>query len=311
MSALRTCRASVVVAALAASTVACSGATHAAAPVHRSAPQGVAVVASCGEAASSADAVARSASQAASEPTCRDRALALARAVYASSLRPRSLDEVRARVLAGEPPPPSATRELRELDELRGAVAGEDAVSRRLLSSMAEQVGVEALLVVSERGASTATPARGAADAGASEAASAAADAGAPASASAAAVTEEAGAPPSIVASPGHVIARLFLADTRELDAARYEPDGSASGPGAWRGTVASLSGRFRPPQAAEPKATPVKLAPREETANKPFYASPWLWGAIGAAVLVGGLVWFTSQDTQGEPIHLQMRVPR
>jgi hypothetical protein len=54
----------------------------------------------------------------------------------------------------------------------------------------------------------------------------------------------------------------------------------------------------------------PPKLS-SEGKDNKPFYASPWLWGAIGAAVLIGGFFYFASQDTSSDPIHLQMRVPR
>src|SRR6476646_9839670 len=77
----------------------------------------------------------------------RDEAFTLARAVYAGRLRPAALDEQRARVLAGDAAPPSASKELRELGELRAAVTGEDAASRKLLASIAQQLGAEALLV--------------------------------------------------------------------------------------------------------------------------------------------------------------------
>ncbi len=204
----------------------------------------------------------------------RDEASALARSVYASSLRPRGLDELRARVLAGDPAPPTSTKEIHDLAELRAGVAGDDAASRQVLAGIARQLNVQALLVVSV------APTAPLEDAGA--------DAGAP------------------TAVPS---ARLFLADTGDFDAARYEPDSA----GGWRGTVTSLAGRFPPPPAPgfEPRGLPAapKLAPGKE--DRPFYASPWLWGALGAAALVGGFFFFIGQDSGDDPIHLQMRVPR
>jgi len=273
-------------------------------PVARAA-QGVAVVASGG---------------------ARDEAFTLARAVYASSLRPRSLDELRARILAGDPAPPSATRDVRELAELRAGVTGEDAASRKLLASIAQQLGVQALLVVSrgplppsseqnaERKQEEAAPAEVDAGAAASSVPSVAADAGASdaGAARAAAVPPapaDAGAAPAAPGAAGSpVSARLFLADTGEFDAARYEPDASG-----WRGTVTSLSSRFPPPpapRAAQLQGPPPKLS-SEEKRGRPFYMSPWLWGAVGAAALIGGFFFFATRDTGDDPIHLQMRVPR
>jgi hypothetical protein len=259
----------------------------------------------------------------------RDDAFALARAVYASSLRPRGLDELRARILAGEPAPPTATKDVRELAELRAAVAGEDAASRRLLGGIAQQLGVQALLVVGRAPSArteahepreTAEAEKGSAsDAGAPSAAAgpSSVDAGAQATAgpssvdagaqaTAAGASAEAGAPSAAPAVP--VVARLFLAETGDFDAARYEPDASG-----WRGTVASLSGRFPPPPAlvtAQLQGPPPKLS-SEGKQSRPFYASPWLWGAVGAAVLIGGFFFFATQDSSDDPIHLQMRVPR
>ncbi|MBX3225044.1 MAG: hypothetical protein KF795_31290 [Labilithrix sp.] len=232
----------------------------------------------------------------------RDEAFTLARTVYGSSLRPRRLDELRARILAGDPAPPSAAKELRELAELRAGVTGEDAASRRLLASIAEQLGVQALLVVSRAPVETPSPATPADES--------ARDAGAPAveaPADTAPGPADAGAPP--VAAAPRVQAQLFLADSGEFDAARYEPDALG-----WRGTVTSLSRRFPPPPAAKATAqlygAPPKL-PSEGKESQPFYRSPWVWGAVGAAVLLGGFFFFASQDTSDDPIHLQMRVPR
>jgi hypothetical protein len=75
---------------------------------------------------------------------------------------------------------------------------------------------------------------------------------------------------------------------------------------------VTSLFGRF-PPPPGEPTAQ-LALAPQalpsEGKDKKPFYMSPWLWGAVGAAVLIGGFIFLATQDTSSDPIHLQMRVP-
>ena len=255
--------------------------THTPAPARRQ-PQGVAVVAS---------------------GSARDDAYTLARAVYGSSLRPRSLDELRARILAGDPPPPSATKDVRELSELRAGVSGEDAASRRLLAAIAQQLDVQALLVVSRAPAP--------ADEEKDVPPAASEDAGAPAAAAPAESSADAGgaSPPAPARlPPPHVTARLFLAQTGELDAARYEPDAAG-----WRGTVTSLSSRFPPPAtpaAARLEGPPPKLS-SEGKDGKPFFKSPWLWGAVGAAVLIGGFFFFATQDTSDDPIHLQMRVPR
>lgn len=263
----RSCRALFFLAALvpaaavSAQPSASAPASTVAAVAPRPAPQGVAVLSLGG---------------------ARDEAFTLARAVYASSLRPRTLDELRARILAGDPAPSAASRDVRELAELRASIAGDDATSRRLLASIAREVGVQALLVVS-----TTTDA----DAGVSIAL----DAGAPAH-----------GPPTGTPT---VVARLFLTEEGEFDAARYEPDASDG----WRGTVSSLARRFPPPPtpAAGQTAAPPPRISSEGKESKPFYTSPWLWGALGAAVLIGGFFFFASQDTGDEPIHLQMKVPR
>lgn len=221
----------------------------------------------------------------------RDDAFALARSVYASTLRPRSLDELRARIAGGDPAPLSTSKDIKELAELRSAVNGEDAASRRLLGAIAQQLNVQAILVVSR--VPKASPAA-APDAGS---ASTDADGGALAPA----------APPSSTTGP---VARLFLAETGDFDAARYEPDET----GSWGGTATSLSPRFPPPAqvpGAERKGPPPKLVTDGTKENKPFYASPWLWAAVGAAALVGTFFFFASQDNSDDPIHLQMHVPR
>lgn len=200
----------------------------------------------------------------------KNEAFDVARAIYASSLRPHGLDEVRARVLAGGELPSNATRELAELAQIRGAISGEDAPSRRLLTGVAQQMHVQALVVVAIEGD---------------------ADAGAP-----------------------KPVARLFLPDAGEFDAARYEPEASDAGKPSWRPLVISLERRFPPTarEVARPAATlpPAALHP-EKSESKPFYASGWFWGAVAGAALIGGVIFFASRDTTDETIHLQMRVPR
>jgi hypothetical protein len=244
----------------------------------------------------------------------RDEAFALARAVYGSRLRPRSLDEVRARVLAGGDPPANASRELRELAEVRGAVTGDDAAGRRLLTGLAQQVGAHALLVVKVEPVAPAPPASPSAPLWPSfEAPSppAGSDGTEPA----------AGASGPGSAAPGSmVVARLFLADAGEFDAARYFPEPGARGADAWKSTVTSLEGRFsedarvaRPPAStASIRLPPAAPLASESPKSEAFYTSAWFWGALGAAALVGGAFYFASRgDTSSDPIHLQMRVPK
>lgn len=204
-------------------------------------------------------------------------AYAAARTVYATPLRPRGLDELRARILAGGPVPKTASPKLHELAELRASIRGEDAASRRLLASIAAELGVQGILVIHE----------------------------------------------------GH--ARLFLADSGEFDAATYargETSGEGAGQGEgegerdapWKAVVRSLEQRFPatpPPRVARPKAeassnaTAPARSGGEGEPSRPFYASPWFWGGVGAALLLGGGFYLASRDTSDDTIHLQMRVPR
>jgi len=198
----------------------------------------------------------------------RDDAFSVARAMYVTHLRPRSLDELRARILAGDPAPAGAIKDVRELAELRGSIAGEDAASRRLLGSIAQQLGVQAILVVSEKPAEDA----------------------------------DAGTTPS---------ARLFVAETGDFDAARYEP---TPGDAPWQATATSISARFPGAPPPPPVLTPAKPLPKpppDKREDRPFYKSAWLWGALGAAVLIGGIFFFATQDKTDDPIHVRMTVPR
>jgi hypothetical protein len=114
----------------------------------------------------------------------------------------------------------------------------------------------------------------------------------------------------------GHAFARVFLADVGSFDAATFSPD---AGPQmAWTGAVTSLA-RTYPVRTPEPSPRPVRSAPplatRETPQNtpavvsRPFYESAWFWGALGAAVLVGGGVYLATRDTSPSAIHLELQV--
>ena len=257
----------------------------------------------------------------------RDEAFALARAIYGSRLRPRALDEVRARVLAGGPPPANASRELRELAEVRAGISGEDAAGRRLLAGLAQQVGAEALLVlrVEQRNAAPAPvppagPPAASDDAGAPSAPAATVDGGAAAAPSAAASAAPGAPAPAAPSAAGNapptstVVARLFLAEPGDFDAARYSPEPGLEGPAAWRSTVTSLEARFpsvsRAVGAPTAALSPTTARP-EDDKGSPFYTSGWFWGAVGGAALIGAAFYFAARDTGSDPIHLQVRVPR
>jgi hypothetical protein len=190
-----------------------------------------------------------------------DSAFRLAALLYKGPLRPAHVDDAHARALAGEEPSKDAPHELHELWESRGAVHGEDAPSRRLLGSLASQLGVSAIVVVSS--------------------------------------------------DAGKAVARVYLATSSSFDAARYTEDPNAKEP--WGPTVASLERNLyvAPPKLTEESPPPPKTEPTD--VSRPFYKSPWFWGAIGAAIFAGGAIYFATRDNSDSsgPIHMTMKVPR
>lgn len=231
-----------------------------------------------------------------------EESFAAARALYGSRLRPAGLDEVRARVLAGGPPPASASRELRELAEIRAGVNPDDAAGRRLLAGIGRQVGVEALLVVRLESASA--PATAPSTIGAPAPADDGADGGADAAASAAG---------NAAAAPT-VMARLFLVETGDFDAARYSPDPGPRAPAAWKSTITSLEARFPGSRGTAGPAAATRPAPQvkpEGRKSSPFYASGWFWGAVGGAALLATVIIVARQEPSSDTIHLQMTVPK
>jgi hypothetical protein len=214
-----------------------------------------------------------------------DLAWPLAQEIYRRpAVRPVALDEARARVLAGEAPSADASQSIRDLAETRAAIRGNDAPSRQLLASIASSLHVRALVVVSveEPDASARVP-----------------------------------------------VARVFLAATSSFDAARYAPDDApGSNVPVWTGAAQSLERMYSAQSltplgsAAGPGAAPrATIAPsgkltadsplKGEGPSRPFYVSPWFWGAIGAAALGGVAVFVATRDNSPDTIHLQMQVPK
>ncbi len=227
-------------------------------------------------------------------------AWSLAKELYARDLLRPAFDETRARVLAGSPAAADAPKAVRDLADERASVRGDDGASRALLDAIAAQTGVRVVVVAMPDGtARVYLPESHAFDAAryAPDATPVAPGASNPV------MTADAGADANADASPA---------------APPTEPTSLH-----WSGTVASLERAFGapppppappgPPPAAPalatreapPPATPAKPAPP----STPFYASPWFWGAIGAAAFGGTAVYFATRDNSPSTIHLELQV--
>ncbi len=95
--------------------------------------------------------------------------------------------------------------------------------------------------------------------------------------------------------------ARLYDAESHTFDAARYTAEN-----GDWKAAVRSLERPYAPQTAPLVLTPPVP----KKTESKPFYLSPWFWGAIGAALLIGGGVLIATNVQTSDTIHLQLRMP-
>ena len=69
-----------------------------------------------------------------------------------------------------------------------------------------------------------------------------------------------------------------------------------------------SLAGPASPSALA---TSPLPPAIPKTTESRPFYVSPWFWGAVGAAVFGGVAVYFATRDNTTGAIHLEMQVPK
>jgi hypothetical protein len=201
----------------------------------------------------------------------------LAQALYAEpSLRPLGLDEAMARVMCGEAAPSGSPAPRVDLAAAVAALRGDDAPSRILLGEIARRASARALV--------------------------------------------------TIRISNGHPLARVFLPETGSFDAAAYAPDespqvASSATQVAWSATVKSLVRVYAAPPAApsvQPAQSAPALATREAppstpaaTHSRPFYDSPWLWIALGAAAVGGGIAYLVTNppDTSPSRIHLELKV--
>jgi len=208
----------------------------------------------------------------------------LAQEVYKrDALRPLGLDESRARILVGEAAVGEARGDvspaLRDLAELRAAVAAskrDDAPTRRLLATIAAESHAQGVVVVALE------PSRG----------------------------DSGDGTPAIAPRP---TARVFLASTGGYDAASYRPDDVL----AWKPTVESLERSFAGSSTGPVRATrstsPAARTDARSTGerSRPFYSSPWLWGALGAAAVGGLALFFATRDSDRDTIHVDVQVPR
>ena len=110
------------------------------------------------------------------------------------------------------------------------------------------------------------------------------------------------------VEGTGRTTARTFHADTKSFGAAifvgtRGETDVQ------WPGVIDALHAEFAPPPIPPP-ALPDKRK-EEKGSGKPFYLSPWFWGAVGAAVLGGLAIFLATRDAESDAIRLQVRLPK
>ena len=105
--------------------------------------------------------------------------------------------------------------------------------------------------------------------------------------------------------------ARLYDAETKAFDAARYAPE-----KGEWTGAVKSLERWYLPSPpplvTVVPKEEAPVVAPKDKPKekSKSFYESPWFWAAIGAALLIGGGVLIATNVQTSDTIHMQVRLP-
>jgi hypothetical protein len=112
--------------------------------------------------------------------------------------------------------------------------------------------------------------------------------------------------PPS--STPPAARARVYLTQAHAFDAAQYAPtEGTMDG--GWSATVQSLQRTF--PSPAVGPAQPAPTQGDESSTKRPFYTSPWFWGATVAAVLAGGAIYLATRDNGPRTIHLQLQVTK
>ncbi|MFO0658357.1 MAG: hypothetical protein U0165_00780 [Polyangiaceae bacterium] len=251
-----------------------------------------------------------------------DVAWSLARLVYEDpAIRP-SIDDTKARILAGDPAPKDADPKLRELADLRSAVHGDDAPSRRILSSIASEFSAQAILVVWPPVLARPAEARlfvvkdAAFDAAIlrpdasphvaplvlPSASSASSSVVMPsASSSASPSASSSGASSASAAASASAVPVLVAVTPAHHDDA------------SWIQAKNAVRARLLPglePAVVAPPAT-SSSAPAASTA---FWSSPWFWGALGLAVVGGAGIYLgskSSSDSSSSTVELKGRVVR
>jgi hypothetical protein len=123
-------------------------------------------------------------------------------------------------------------------------------------------------------------------------------------------VARRSGARAVVVVFPAHdekatTQARLFDAADAHLEPTKYEAD--ATRPSApWGALVDALHARYAPKMTSSIVAAPPPAPAEDKTEKKDsgsFLSSAWFWGALGAAALMGGVVYALTRDNgQGTP---------
>lgn len=262
-----------------------------------------------------------------------DAAWSLARLVYEEpALRP-TLDDTRARILAGDPPPRDAEPRLRELSDLRAAVHGDDAPSRRILASIATELGAQAVVLVWPPSGSRPAEARlfvvkdNAFDAAIlrpdpSSTPARPIDAVVVPSASASASSVMAGSSSS-AASASSAVVRPATSSSAAPSASPSTAPPTPHDASESHATVAEVSwiqamGLIRARLVPGSYVTVTNATTAPVSTSPPvggsFLSSPWFWGALGVAVLGGAGVYLgtrNSSNTSSSTIELHGRVAR
>ena len=103
--------------------------------------------------------------------------------------------------------------------------------------------------------------------------------------------------------------ARLYLSDINTFEPSRYMIDASGRfGPLVLiaERQLSTLGGG-----TSRSSAKSEAAKPKDAKEGRPFYASPWFWGAAAGALFVGAAIYLLGRDKSDGTIHLQMNVPR
>lgn len=112
--------------------------------------------------------------------------------------------------------------------------------------------------------------------------------------------------------------AQLYDAADDRVEPTLFRADLLKSGEGGWTSLLAALHGRYGGGSANGANATPsssttatTSTAGDASKASSSFVSSPWFWGAIGAAAVLGAVFYAATRDTgQGAPSPVRIEWP-